>query len=53
MMSVKKDKAEVGITTIVLSGFFLLLFTLLNIAITGADIASRSALSYPYGRKLH
>jgi len=40
----KQEKAKkVGILAIVLSGLCLLLFTLLNIAITGADIASRSA----------
>ena len=40
----KQEKAKkVGIFAIGLSGFILLLFTLINIAITGADIASRSA----------
>ena len=40
----KQEKAKkVGILAIVLSGLCLLLFTLLNFAITGADIATRSA----------
>ncbi|MEH7481063.1 GerAB/ArcD/ProY family transporter [Neobacillus drentensis] len=40
----KKEKVnKVGITAIALSGFFLTLFTLLNIAVIGADITERSS----------
>ncbi|MEH6994673.1 GerAB/ArcD/ProY family transporter [Neobacillus drentensis] len=39
----QENAKKVGIIGIALSGFFLLLFTFLNIAIAGADITSRSA----------